>query len=176
MVNGAVAPGDRRSTLAPGQVRGSGSAAIRMIAAVIAIASAGSAAQAAPAPTSAYLGRWLTESDGGVIEIYPCGAALCGRVVTSNRLRANPDARDAKNKNPRLRSRRMAGTDLLSGLEPDHDGWRGRLYNPEDGQTYSGTMRLDGRGGLRVQGCVLYVLCRSQRWTRVGRDEAGRAR
>lgn len=129
-------------------------------------------ALATSAPASGYLGRWLTESDGGVVEIYRCGAVLCGRVVTSNRLRADPDARDAKNKNPRLRGRRMAGTDLLSGLEPDHTegrgGWRGRLYNPEDGETYSGTMRLDGRGRLKVQGCVLYILCRSQRWTRVG--------
>lgn len=136
--------------------------------AFLAVLGAVTPALAENAPTSSYLGRWLTESDGGVIEIYRCGPALCGRVVTSNRLRVNPDARDTKNKNPRLRGRRMAGTDLLSGLEPDHGGWRGRLYNPEDGQTYAGTMRLDGRGGLRVQGCVLYILCRSQRWTRVG--------
>ena len=141
---------------------------LTMAAVLAATLAAGAPAMAATPPTSSYLGRWLTESDGGVIEIYRCGPALCGRVVTSNRLRANPDARDAKNKNPRLRGRRMAGTDLLSGLEPDHDGWRGRLYNPEDGQTYAGTMRLDGRGGLKVQGCVLYILCRSQRWTRVG--------
>ncbi len=136
-----------------------------------AVWAAGAPVQAASAPTESYLGRWMTESDGGVVEIYRCGQALCGRVVTSNRLRADPDARDTKNRNPRLRGRRMAGTDLLSGLTPDGRGWRGRLYNPEDGETYSGTMRLDGRGGLKVQGCVLYVLCRSQRWTRVGRSD-----
>jgi uncharacterized protein (DUF2147 family) len=141
---------------------------LTLVAALAATLVTAAPGRAAGAPTSAYLGRWLTESDGGVVEIYPCGAALCGRVVTSNRLRANPDTRDTKNRNQRLRGRRMAGTDLLSGLEPDGRGWRGRLYNPEDGETYAGTMRLDGRGGLRVQGCVLYVLCRSQRWTRVG--------
>ncbi len=141
-----------------------------MIAAALLAAgwAAGAPVLAAPAPTASYLGRWLTESDGGVVEIYRCGEALCGRVVTSNRLRTDPDARDTKNRNPRLRNRRMAGTDLLSGLEPDGRGWRGRLYNPEDGETYSGTMQLDPRGGLRVQGCVLYILCRSQRWVRPG--------
>jgi uncharacterized protein (DUF2147 family) len=89
-------------------------------------------------------------------------------VVSSKRLREDPDARDRKNKDARLRGRRMAGLDLLSGLEADGRGWRGRLYNPEDGETYAGTMRLAAPGRLKVQGCVLYLLCRSQTWTRVG--------
>ena len=127
---------------------------------------AATALQAAPPPAQAYLGRWLTESEGWVIEIYRCGPALCGRVVTSDRLRRNPDTRDERNRDARLRGRRMAGLDLLSGLEPDGAGWKGRLYNPEDGETYTGTMRLVGPGTLKVQGCVLYVLCRSQTWTR----------
>lgn len=123
-------------------------------------------ARAAPGPD--YLGRWRTQSEGGVVEIYRCGPALCGRIVMSGRLLKDPDARDRKNKSAALRGRRMLGLDLLSGLEPDGAGWKGRLYNPEDGETYSGTMRLTGPGRLKVQGCVLYILCRSQTWTRVG--------
>jgi uncharacterized protein (DUF2147 family) len=93
---------------------------------------------------------------------------LCGRVLSSKGLRDNPDARDRKNKDARLRNRRMAGLDLVSGLAPDGAGWRGRLYNPEGGETYAGTMCLTGPGKLKVQGCVLYLLCRSQTWTRIG--------
>jgi len=141
---------------------------MRAILAAMAILASMVAGQArAGAGTTDYLGRWRTQSEGGVVEIYRCGPALCGRIVMSGRLLKDPDARDRKNKSAALRGRRMLGLDLLSGLEPDGAGWKGRLYNPEDGETYSGTMRLTGPGKLKVQGCVLYILCRSQTWTRV---------
>lgn len=42
--------------------------------------------------------------------------------------------------------------------------WSGKAFNPDDGKTYSGKMRLDG-DTLVTEGCVL-IICRSVTWTR----------
>jgi uncharacterized protein (DUF2147 family) len=44
--------------------------------------------------------------------------------------------------------------------------WRsGRLYNPEDGRDYKGSLHLQSPNRLVVDGCVLF-LCRTQVWRR----------
>ncbi len=53
--------------------------------------------------------------------------------------------------------------------EGERGAWDGgRIYNPEDGETYRSTMTLDGNGTLRVRGYVgAPIFGRSQTWTRV---------
>ena len=71
----------------------------------------GLAFAAAPAPQSAdaVIGRWKTPVKNGVVEIQRCGASICGHVVTSDGLRANPNLVDANDSNKALRSRKLAG-------------------------------------------------------------------
>jgi uncharacterized protein (DUF2147 family) len=42
----------------------------------------------------------------------------------------------------------------------------GRLYNPEDGRDYKGSLQLRSESTLVVSGCVLFV-CQTQVWRRV---------
>ena len=57
-----------------------------------AILAAALATTAAAAPAGGPVGVWRTPEDGGsLVRIEPCGDALCGRIVTSPRLRAYPD-------------------------------------------------------------------------------------
>ena len=42
-------------------------------------------------------------------------------------------------------------------------GWEGRIYNPEDGQTYRATLRRPGADTLTIEGCVLFI-CQKQVW------------
>jgi hypothetical protein len=44
--------------------------------------------------------------------------------------------------------------------------WQGgRLYNPEDGRDYKGSLHLQSPTRLVVDGCVLFI-CRTQVWRR----------
>lgn len=113
-------------------------------------------------------GRWKTETRNAIVEIQRCGPSICGRILTSDALRANPGLRDAKNPKPPLRTRPLRGLLILEGFQPAADGWRGgRIYNAEDGKTYSGEIRLAGRDQLKLRGCVFKPFCRTQTWTRV---------
>ena len=58
----------------------------------------------------------------------------------------------------------MVGLSILSGLTPAAGGgWAGRIYNPEDGQTYRATVRQTATDTLAIEGCVLFI-CQKQVW------------
>ena len=125
---------------------------------------------AAPAAASAadITGIWATGTEGGRVEIYRCAKSLCGRVVDATRLRADPDLRDARNRNPALRDRKVKGLVVLSGFTGGPKEWKGGpVYDPETGEgAPKGQLRLLGNGKLELKGCVL-LFCRTKIWTRV---------
>jgi uncharacterized protein (DUF2147 family) len=121
-----------------------------------------SAAQAADA-----VGVWRTATNGEV-EIFHCGPDICGRLLTSPRLKADPGLRDQRNKDPGQQNRPLKGMVFITGFKGGPAAWRdGRLYNPEDGNTYAGTITLMPDGRLQLKGCAAVVLCKTQVWTRV---------
>lgn len=112
---------------------------------------------AAAAPASA-LGEWWTPGFGARVRIEPCGDTLCGRIVWL----WDESARDAADQAPLL------GRRVVQGMRADPPGhWSGgRLYNPEDGREYQGSLRLKTDDNLEVQGCI-GPFCRTQLWRRV---------
>lgn len=113
-------------------------------------------------------GMWHTPVHNGIIEIAPCGVAECGRVVTSDKLKADPNMKDANNKDPSLRDRPIHGLTLLNGFAGGPKEYKGgTAYNPEDGATYHGSLTLIDPNTLKVTGCIIFPLCRTQTWTRV---------
>ncbi|QUD89789.1 DUF2147 domain-containing protein [Phenylobacterium montanum] len=126
------------------------------------------AVAAAGADPSAVLGLWRSPEDGGaLVRIEACGAAVCGRIVTSPRLQAVPDQTDVRNRNPTLRSRRLADLLILKASPKAAGRWGdGWLYDPEKGGVYTGTMELTPDGRLRLTGCIVAPFCRTQVWTR----------
>jgi uncharacterized protein (DUF2147 family) len=120
------------------------------------------------ASANEFLGLWRTPVDGGgLVRLEQCGSAVCGVVVDSPRLRANPDQRDVLNQDRAMRTRRLMGLRMFearpTGARRLSDGW---VYNPEDGHTYRGSVTLLQDGRLRLTGCAIWPLCRSQVWTR----------
>ena len=126
------------------------------------------AAFATPAAAADITGVWATGSEGGRVEIYRCGAALCGKVVDAKRLRANPDLRDVRNGDPKLRQRRLMGLVVLQNFKGGPSQWKGGpVYDPETGDGASrGELRLLGNGKLEVKGCLAFF-CRTKTWTRL---------
>jgi hypothetical protein len=58
---------------------------------------------------------------------------------------------------------------VLRALKPGEPGqWTGHIYNAEDGQTYDSHVKLTGAGRLRVEGCVMGIMCGGETWTRAG--------
>ncbi len=116
-------------------------------------ASAGMAAKAA--------GTWKTPK-GSVIRMSVNGNRLIGTIVSVR----DKKRRDSHNPNVKLRKRKLTGVRMLSLKKNGADSWSGSLYNTEDGKTYSGTVKVIGANKIKLSGCVAYVLCKTQIWTR----------
>jgi uncharacterized protein (DUF2147 family) len=129
-------------------------------------------------------GKWLTESTNAQIELHRCAdparGIVCGKVVWL-RNATNPDqtpaasveqVSDVKNPDPALRTRRILGLEFLYGFQPaaDEQGTYegGKIYNAEDGDTYSARIKLENPDKLVLRGYVLMpLLGKSQTWSRV---------
>jgi uncharacterized protein (DUF2147 family) len=123
---------------------------------------------AAPAFAADVIGLWATPENGGQIEISRCGNSLCGKLVTSNQIRTEPGLKDAMNKDVAQRGRPLKGLQMLHGFQGGPTKWSGgKVYNPDDGGTYSGTLELIGDKQLKLKGCIVAPLCKTQVWTRL---------
>ncbi|MNU92701.1 hypothetical protein D3C71_826250 [compost metagenome] len=120
------------------------------------------------AQDDALLGRWRTPAQNGVVAIERCGAVLCAKVVDAAALRANPDQRDVRNRDPALRTRPVKGLTVLRAASGGPRVWNaGPLYDPDSGQgAATGTLTLIEPDRLAVRGCIARMLCRTQTWTR----------
>ena len=118
------------------------------------------------------VGRWMTPGAAAIVEIAPCSAApgLCGTVrwlwdAIDDKGRSRLDTQNADTS---LRTRPLVGLSILSGFaRTANGGWEGRIYNPEDGQTYRATLRRVSADTLTIEGCVLFI-CQKQVWRSAG--------
>ena len=113
-------------------------------------------------------GRWLTQNRDGWIQITIQGDLLEGSIAGS----PNDDEErefDDRNPDPALRSRRLKGLTIMTGFQSGGDGrWTGgRIYDPNTGKTYKGTVtRLDANT-LKIRGFIgVSLFGRSETWTR----------
>ncbi len=113
-------------------------------------------------------GRWVTQEKDAVVAIKRCGnqakSALCGTLEKFLVLPAGgADQRDVNNADPAKRERRLLGLPILIRLTEDNDLWRGEIYDPKSGRTYTSEVRRKGANALEVKGCF-GMLCRTQEW------------
>lgn len=115
---------------------------------------------ATAAPTSP-VGRWLTEGNQAIVEIAPCGPALCGAI--DKVLKADPKTpkTDINNPDPRLRKRPTSSLRILTGFMSDGPRWRGQVYDPRSGRTYKSFIEVRPDGTFALTGCV-WKLCQTQ--------------
>lgn len=112
-------------------------------------------------------GLWNTPSRGGQVRISDCGQAICGVLVTSDGIKANPALADDKNKDKTQRARLLKDLPMLQGFTGGPAEWKGgTVYNPEDGGTYKGSIKLVDANTLKLTGCIIAPLCKTQTWTR----------
>jgi|SRR4051812_44228047 uncharacterized protein (DUF2147 family) len=114
-------------------------------------------------------GDWLTEDGGGVVEIFDCGALLCGRIVwQKSPLRADGSTDiDDRNPDPALRQRPICGLQIIGELrQSDPTTWsEGWIYDPDTGRTYHVKLTMEGPDALRLRGYIgIPLLGESQLW------------
>lgn len=108
-------------------------------------------------------GVWLSESGKTKIKMAPCGAKYCGTIVWVQ----GPETKDVKNPDESKRDRNLVGLLMVYDMVVDGDGYKGSLYNYDDGKTYTGKLKADGADKLQLSGCVLGgLICRTSTWTR----------
>lgn len=136
------------------------------------VLSAGAAMAQATTSGASPIGRWQTEGGKSHVQIYACGAQLCGRIVWL-REPNGPDGQpklDTKNPDAAKRTQKIVGLQMLWNFtkSSDPNEWEGgRIYNPEDGDVYKSTMKLRPDGKLAVRGYVgISLLGKSQYWER----------
>jgi uncharacterized protein (DUF2147 family) len=56
---------------------------------------------------------------------------------------------------------------LRSAAKTGPNSWKGDLFNPEDGKTYTGKITYESPNQFTLQGCLMAFLCQSETWTRV---------
>lgn len=131
---------------------------------------AASLGQASSSDADRVAGLWRTPVDGGsVVRLAPCGVGLCGFIVTSPHIQADPNQKDVRNRDAVNRERTLRNLMFLrvrtTGPGRWSDGW---IYNPEDGGLYRGQILLRPDGTLHLTGCIIVPLCKTQTWRRAG--------
>jgi len=124
------------------------------------------------------LGVWNTEGKDAKILIYKCGIKYCGKIIWSKEQNYPPDSKegtpgtpilDHNNPNPQLRMTPIVGLQILYDFMFAGDNlWTGgKIYNPDNGKTYSGKMRLVSPNQLNVRGFIgISLIGGTTTWTR----------
>lgn len=105
-------------------------------------------------------GLWRTAPDDngntGLIQVQPCGDALCGTLVQA----FGPDGAEIASPN--------IGRQIIWDTRPQGDGatYRGRVYSPDRDQEYRSRLILSG-SSLSVSGCVFGICREGGIWARV---------
>jgi uncharacterized protein (DUF2147 family) len=111
------------------------------------------------------LGIWLNPKGDAKITVYKCGDKYCGKITWLK----TPEDLDTKNPDPAKRSQKILGMDIMHGFKYMDGEWKkGKIYDPDSGDTYSCKMWLEGKDKLVIKGYILGMpfLGRAETWTR----------
>jgi uncharacterized protein (DUF2147 family) len=124
------------------------------------------------------LGVWTNEEKDGKIEIFKCGEKYCGKIVWAKEPNYPEGSTEGKPGTPRLDHNnpdpQMRKTPIM-GLQIVHDfvfvgdnSWKqGKVYDPKNGRTYSGTLTLVSPTRLDLRGFIGFSFFgRTTIWTR----------
>ncbi len=140
---------------------------VMFIAAATGICATGSLALAESGP----LGTWAMTNGKVTVRVRDCGGKLCGAIVALKEPISKIDGKpkvDRENPAASLRKRPLIGLPVLIAMKPAGKGlWKGAIYNPDDGRTYSASLELAGQNRMNVKGCVVGFLCKTNKFVRV---------
>lgn len=113
-------------------------------------------------PRDAVFGCWLAENGDSVLYIHSEGSSLVGEIAAlkdatygagEDKGAEGQPRKDDNNPDAGKRGRPLLGMNILVDFAYD-DGWEGEIYDPESGDNYSSTIRVDDDGKLELRGYV----------------------
>lgn len=113
----------------------------------------------------AIIGTYYTEGNLSKVEISKENGKYVGHIVWLT----YEGQKDVLNPDKSLRDRDIVGIKFVTGLVPDgKGGWKnGKVYDPESGNTYSASAKLEGNT-LKLRGYLgIPALGRTTDWVRV---------
>ena len=117
------------------------------------------------------VGKWKLEDGTAIVEVYKSGDAFNGKIVwLANPTEADGSpAVDSNNPDKSLRSRKLIGLNMLSGLKADGGEYSGgKIYDPGNGKTYNCSMKVEGKvQKVRVSLDKKGLIGRTMDWFRV---------
>ncbi|MGB6193289.1 MAG: DUF2147 domain-containing protein [Terracidiphilus sp.] len=111
-------------------------------------------------------GNWR-EPTGSIIQVARCPSGICLRLISLST--SAPVSTDVHNPDPGLRHRSLCGLEIGTRfhLSDATHASGGSLYDPKSGNTYHGTMAVEG-GILKLRGYVgMPMFGRTEVWKRV---------
>lgn len=112
-------------------------------------------------------GDWQVEDAVAVIRVAECNGSMWG-AVTWEKIAGGVDK---NNPDVSKRTRPTLGMVTLFDMKKKAkaDEWNGKVYDARDsGKLYSASIKPKGPNELEIEGCLVWPLCGSQTWTRVG--------
>lgn len=117
---------------------------------------------AAPASSAdRSFGIWRNPKNSVHIRVQPCRGGMCGVVVWAS-AKARADAAKGS-------ADPLVGASLFRDFRQEKPGvWRGKVFVPDIGKTFSGTISVLDPNHIQGSGCLIgRVGCKSQVWTRI---------
>ncbi|MCU0469258.1 MAG: DUF2147 domain-containing protein [Arcicella sp.] len=113
----------------------------------------------------AVVGEWLSEDKDGRVLIYKQGEKFFGKVVWGK----DGGRKDVNNPDEKLREQNIIGSVILKNFEFTGKAWEnGTIYDPNNGKTYSCTMKVKKANELEIRGFIgISLLGRTTVWTKV---------
>jgi uncharacterized protein (DUF2147 family) len=116
------------------------------------------------------VGIWQTSGkEPAKIQIYKSGQKYFGKIAwLKNPLENGKPKMDENNPDKSKRSQKIIGLVILSDFKFDDDEWdQGKIYDPENGKTYSCILSLKDKNSLKVRGFIgVSLLGRTETWTK----------
>lgn len=121
---------------------------------------------------TAILGKWYTENNKSVVEIYQENGHFYGKMIELKNP-IDPDTGkpklDKENPDVKLQKRPLLGLLIMTGLKFESDNYwgGGEIYDPESGNTYSCRLKMVGNDQIDMRGYMGFSLIgRSTIWHR----------
>jgi len=123
-------------------------------------------------------GLWNNQEKDARIEIYHCGEKYCGKIFSLKEPNYPEGSKegvpgtpklDHNNPDPALRQTPIIGLKIMHDFvyEGDNKWLSGKVYDPENGKTYSGKMMLVSPNQLKLRGFIgISLIGRTVIWTR----------
>ena len=116
------------------------------------------------------IGVWLTPEKDAKIEIYLKEFHYFGKMIwlTPDVDEKGTPLTDSENPDPATRNRKFEGLEIIYNLTYADDKWKGTIYDPESGKTYSSQIKLANQNTLEVLGYIgTSLLGIKQIWKRI---------